>query len=114
MVSKEQITKRSKDLFKRDPVSPGKPKANPTTTLRINIITQSAEHQVRITRNFAKTVEVRGMGNAIRSLIVRSEYSLPKTQLVTKPKSNSPPTRCRCSQLNSRLHLLVTDINAGR
>src|SRR5688500_9446018 len=52
----------------------------------------SAADQIEYTRNFAFKILARDIGKDSKSLAVPSEYSLPKIQLATNPKTKTPPT----------------------
>src|SRR5687767_2640468 len=52
----------------------------------------NAADQIEYTRNFAFIILVLDMGKDSKSFAVPSEYSLPKIQLETNPKTKTPPT----------------------
>src|SRR4030042_4232264 len=68
------------------------PAASPTA----NITRVSKRHQTAVTISFDKTITCRETGNASMSFMVRSEYSLPKIQLVTNPNPISPNILTNC------------------
>jgi hypothetical protein len=53
-------------------------------------MSESKAHQSTTTINFDNTMNDRETGNARRSVTVRSEYSRPNTQLVTKANPIAP------------------------
>src|SRR4030042_4096597 len=63
---------------------------HPAATPTANKTRVSKRHQTAVTINFDKTMTCRETGNASISFMVRSEYSLPKIQLVTNPNPISP------------------------
>jgi hypothetical protein len=64
----------------------------PVINSKINTYIERIKHHNTVTMNLDNNIILRDMGNANKSFIVLSEYSLPKIQLVINPNTISPPT----------------------